>query len=793
MVPLLFVLAFCADEPASSYVFPAGGQRGTTVEVRVGGMNLSGECGFRMPGAGVEAPATIRSMQTLVLPGPHHQNPIAQQAFDYPKDMAASVKIAADATAGVRYWYCTTSEGATQLRPFVIGDLPEVLEEERKTLQGHPQNVTLPVTINGRIYPRGDLDEYEFNAKAGELLSAEVMSQRLGHKLDARLELFDAAGRSVGANDDGFGRDPQLIATIPAEGRYVIRIHDIAFEGNPDYIYRLTLRVGPCVTHVFPAGGRRGETGRVRLYGLGLSPDGFLDRELVLDPAVLPGLDRGLSLVSGPELSSMMAGAVAAPRPGRMPVSRGFQLGDLPEVIEVEPNQGPDRAQRFALPAVINGQILEPGDVDDFVFAAAKGQKLDLELFGQRLGSPITAVLALLDSKGKQLLRQEGDGLLAFTAPSDGDYTLRVHELHRETHGGSEYLYRLVVAPPRPEFRLMLEKDALGVLPGQAAKIKLNVVRSGGFAGDIDLEFRDLPAGIKVVPAVIAASAKQVELTFSAAADAPVGDTRRATLVGGTTVDGRRVTRTAEVPVAASVPGQPAADSLAVTVIHPPLFTIDTEDVYGFANRGATFTQKFTVARAAGFEGEIELGVADRQARYLQGATGPTITVKAGEKEAVYPAFFPESMDLNRTARILLTGIASVRDASGRLHTVTHTTKKQIVVRVSPAILTLAAERDFLEVVPDREISVVLRLARTRELAGPVTIEAILPEDSKGITVKSVEAREDQETVTVAVRVARGATLGDAEGLLFRASGRRGGHPVVAETTVKLALEPLPR
>src|SRR5262249_31763731 len=163
------------------------------------------------------------------LPGPYHQNPIAQQPFDYPQDLAARMRIAADATPGVRYWYCTTSEGATQLRCFVVGDLPEVMEDERKTRQGCPQNISLPVTVNGRSYPRGDLDEYAFTGKAGDVLSGEVVSKRLGHKLDGRLELFDAQGRSIATSEVGFGRDPLLIVRLPADGRYVLRIHDIAF------------------------------------------------------------------------------------------------------------------------------------------------------------------------------------------------------------------------------------------------------------------------------------------------------------------------------------------------------------------------------------------------------------------------------------------------------------------------------------------------------------------------------------------------------------------------------------
>jgi len=767
---LVLFLAAVADEPATSYIYPAGGQRGKTVQVRVGGLNLSGESGFQFVGAGVEGPATIRSMPTLTIPGPFHQNPIAQQPFDYPQDMAASIRIAADAAPGIRYWYCTTSEGATQLRGFVVGDLPEVMEDELHTRQGRPQKIALPVTVNGRVYPRGDLDEYEFTAKAGDVLQCDVVSRRLGYKLDGRLELFDAQGRSIAANEVGPGRDPILVASLPADGRYVVRIHDLAFEGNQDYIYRLSVRVGPAITHVFPAGGQRGAASRLRLYGPGLSKEGFVDRELVLDPAK--------------DVSTML--------PGLPPLPRDVLIGELPEVTEVEPNQG-EQAQKVSFPAVLNGQILSIGDVDEFVFQAVKGQKVDLELFGQRLGSPISAVVSVLDSSGKQLYRQDGDGVLGFAAPTDGDYRIRVQELHRETHGGSEYIYRLVAAPPRPEFRLTLEKDNLGVIPGQTSKIKMNVVRSGGFSGAIDVEFRDLPAGVKAAPAMIPAGAKQVELQFSAAAEAPIGETRRVAVIGGAALGDRRITATAEVPVGGDLTGWTPVAGLAVTVAHPPLFTIDTDEVYGFANRGTIFTQKFRIARSAGFEGELELRVADRQARYLQGATGPTILVKAGETEAIYPAFLPESMDLNRTCRIVLTGTARVRDAAGRSHAVTYTTKKQIVVRVSPAILTLSSERDVIEAASGRELSVKLCLARTRELAGPVRIEAVLPDGARGISIQPVDVPEGQDSVAVSVSREPGATLGDESWILFRATASRSGYPVLAETTVRLHQDGLPR
>ena len=55
-VALLFSSsAVCGDEPTVSYIFPAGGQRGTTVEFRVGGHYLHQHARFEMRGEGVTA------------------------------------------------------------------------------------------------------------------------------------------------------------------------------------------------------------------------------------------------------------------------------------------------------------------------------------------------------------------------------------------------------------------------------------------------------------------------------------------------------------------------------------------------------------------------------------------------------------------------------------------------------------------------------------------------------------------------------------------------------------------
>src|SRR5438132_1202509 len=92
-----------AEAPAASYIFPAGGQRGTAVSVRVGGLFLNKSCSFQMLGPGITATPRIARMTTLWFEGPLLPLPDSQRQEDYPKDMAGQVKIASDAPLGPRY------------------------------------------------------------------------------------------------------------------------------------------------------------------------------------------------------------------------------------------------------------------------------------------------------------------------------------------------------------------------------------------------------------------------------------------------------------------------------------------------------------------------------------------------------------------------------------------------------------------------------------------------------------------------------------------------------------------
>ncbi|MBM4074163.1 MAG: hypothetical protein FJ267_00790, partial [Planctomycetes bacterium] len=257
--PFLF-----ADLPLANYVFPSGGQRGTSVDVVVGGCNLNDECSFEFDGQGITFSSLLHKGRTLWLEGPLLGESDALLKEDYPKDYANRLTIADDAEHGIHHWRAWTSQGVTSTMKFVVGDLPETIEEE---IEGDPIPVPVspPVTINGRIFPREDVDVWTFEATSGQTITCEVNSARLGYPLIARLEVRDPMGRRVVEGTNNLSGDARIQFQAKETGSYQVQIHDIQFGGSQSHVYRLTVTQQPWVDSVFPLGGQLGSNVKLQL------------------------------------------------------------------------------------------------------------------------------------------------------------------------------------------------------------------------------------------------------------------------------------------------------------------------------------------------------------------------------------------------------------------------------------------------------------------------------------------------------------------------------------------------
>jgi hypothetical protein len=770
-VTAIFLLVFGAggvraEAPVASYIFPAGGHRGSTVNVRIGGLFLNKTCSFEILGPGVEASKQLHRSRTLWFEGPLLAIPESQQAEDYPKDMAGRVSIRPDAPTGIRYWRLWTSQGVTPARKFMVGDLPEVIEEE---IDGDPipVEVTLPVTINGRIFPREDVDLWTFAARKGQAVRCEVHAVRLGSPLDAHLEVFDPAGRRLVENVAAAGTDPVLHFTAPSDGKYQVRIRDVRMQGGQAFVYRLTISADPFVERTYPLGGRRGHKTRFVLFGQGLPADTV---EIAL-PADGPRDYLHLLHVSGKNTVGFL-----------------LDLDDLDEFRESGPNETLAQVQPLPVPAVFNGQIEKPGDVDHWAWKARKGDVFELELRAARLGSPLDGVLTVLDGAGKELTQAAGanaerpDPVLRFQAPAEGIYYARVRDRFR-TRGGSDFAYRLRVAPPAgPNFQLRFSTDALTVPRGGQARFKLLAERQGGFAGPIPLEIDGLPSDLTVSPQTIAAGQGAVDLTFRAEKNA-VFAVSRLRIRGKATVDGKSVTRTAELPAAR---GAPVLDAVLLAVALPTPFKIKGDYQMQWVARGTMYERRYKIDRG-GYDGPIEVSLTDRQARHLQGVTGPTIVVPPGATEFTYPVQLPPWMETGRTSRACVMGVGVIKDADGREREVSFSStgqNEQLVAVVEPCPLGVEPGRSSLAAEPGGSVALPVRVARGKDLSGPVRVELIVPPHMRGVAADAVVIPANKEQGQLAIHFAAGPLGPFNMPVTVRATLTEKGRPITAETKV---------
>ena len=405
-------------------------------------------------------------------------------------------------------------------------------------------------------------------------------------------------------------------------------------------------------------------------------------------------------------------------------------------------------------------------------------------------------MVAILDPTGKELARAESadpsadPAPLAFSPPADGTYTLTVGEKFR-SRGGPNFVYRLRVldaaAPTlvgEPGFRLAVASDVFTVLRGGNVKVRVTAERTGGFGGPIVVRAVDLPGGVATEPVVIAANQTTADLTVTAKADAPV--TAYPLRIAGLGVAGWRkyVRGSTVVPGTRFVPDSP---DVRLAVAFPTPFKIVDQYVMTSAPRGETYYRKYKIDRG-GFDGPIRVQLADKQARHLQGVTGPVLTIEPGRTEFEYPAFLPPWMELGRTCRVCVMATATVKDPTdGREHAVSFSSteqNQQMIVVVGPGRLDLSCDRTSIRAEPGA-VRVPLKVSRAKGLTGPAKIEAVMPDHWKGVTVAPLTIPADADIGEVVLTFDRDAGPFNAP-LVLRATITEPRTPVVAEVKVEV-------
>ena len=404
-------------------------------------------------------------------------------------------------------------QGASAAIPLLLGDVPETQEVEPNDAPQSAQQVAehgLPLTVNGVLQKRGDVDGFAVQLERGQTLIAAVAAHHaVGSQMDAILQVTTPSGFVLQENHDDLGLDPRLAFAADATGTFVVRLfafpstpnQRIQFHGGKELVYRLTLTTGPYVTHAQPSCMDQDQLEAVMARGWNLRHPmaigvGELDSRLRFEqlPANHPvSLSRfGLAETSG--------------------VPKFVRVALLPFPVR----QAPARQQELlGLPAAISGRLSQPRQIDQYRLPLQQGQAVQVDVQSVSLGSRMVPRIQLLDPDGKRVaeFRETGaerDASLTHTAQRSGEYRLTVQD--RYQHSGDRYFYRLIAQPLENDFQLQLSADAFQLTPGTPLEIPVAIHRTGGGKISLTLTADDLPPGVTCESVRCEDGAKKVTL-----------------------------------------------------------------------------------------------------------------------------------------------------------------------------------------------------------------------------------------------------------------------------------------
>ena len=515
---LLVLAQRCYAQPSLSFTSPSAVQPGQTVEVTLHGTKLDDPLQVW-----TSFPAQVE---------------LVAGAADAKDQTSRVCKVTVDSTipVGIGGLVVGSPAGVSDVALVMIDDLPSVADNGANHALAQAQVVAIPAAIDGTA-DGTSFDFYKFTGKKDQRISLEVVAARVGTSLDSVVRLLRSDGGELmlADDDESAGADSRFSLTLPADGDYVVELHDNQYRGGGRY----RMRIGdfPLVSVPYPLGGRLGSTAQFQFAGSAI--DGATPVVLRIPDVVKSGrVSVAAKFPAGN--SSGLATLVAS---------------ELPEATEVEPNDSSKVSTPVTIPAAVNGHFHSAGDRDYYTFAAMKDQSLSFRAMSRSLGSPSLLYMRLFDSADKQLAETQvndtAEWTLSHKFPADGMYSLMVEDLLRR--GGPEHAYRVEIEPTAG-FSLSVKNDKdtrlqFNVPANSGALAFIVQCDRSGYDGVVTLALENDSLGLQLLNPTIPEKAKEHRLLIALPANATAGNLASIRLIGSATVNDRPQTAVVETIV----------------------------------------------------------------------------------------------------------------------------------------------------------------------------------------------------------------------------------------------------
>ena len=446
-----------AIQPDVGYLFPAGGCRGSQLQIFAGGQKLRGAKDVIVTGDGVTAQVSkvykpfnnlqgeqrkelkrqVENRKTILMGrsvANSDKKPIEDEGKtvvlpDHPlfatidamslrqlahldhylktyrkkrqlnaqlRDLVAiDVTIAADAMPGRRELRIRTPAGLTNPMVFEVGTLPEVVESEPNDPGAFPD---LPVTAEPLTLPV-TVNGQILPGDLDRIIFQAVKRQGLVIEVKARALIPYLA-------DAVPGWFQPVVTLFDSAGKKLAFADDFRFQPDPVFFYHIPAE-GEYQLEIRDAIYRGRED---FVYRLSISEAPFVTHIFPLGGRMG---EETITSVSGWNLPDHSApldttlsdgeiryAAWSYGRNGAKTNAIPYAVNLLPECREAEPNSERTSAQEIGIPCIINGTIAKQRDVDIFKFHGKAEQQVVIEVNARRLQSPVDSIIRLLDVDG---------------------------------------------------------------------------------------------------------------------------------------------------------------------------------------------------------------------------------------------------------------------------------------------------------------------------------------------------------------------------------------------------------
>ena len=766
--------------PDSTHIFPAGAQRGSTVQLGVGAECMPPGTEFFCLGRGVDH----RSRLQLQLPFTGEPSPRrlpTEVPIRYPREWKAEMTIGEHA-ADVVYWQVSCAQGGTRSRPFVIGDLPEFIETESNSTLELAEELVLPVTVNGQICGERDIDFYRLSLTAGELLSCEVMARRIGSRLEPVISILDGDGRPLTIQRDHLGNDPVIAFRAPRTDTYYLQIKNVSFHGDPAHVYRINLAVGKFARYCHPLVARRGSQQSFSL--MYLTGDGTLG---TLEQVMTVASDASILEITHPELVNSL----------KIPVDDQQHLPENPD------NDTAEMAMLLPLGSSIDGQLSHARDQDWFQLDLDADQAVEVVLEADRKISRAMLVMEVFDDKGGRKFTSTptgtDQGSIRFFMPAQDApmrYRIQLRDLRLGSAGGNEFGYCLSATGGKSDYRLDISQDFFNVCQGKDLTLEVIAKRSGGNTAPIELTFEGLPEGSITEQTTIAAGQSKTTVKLTVPAEA-ASRFYRVQVRGRCRVGDRVVERVARLLHAGrdgsgAAVDRPDHEQLGLTVTHVPVFRLFCTEAYLYAHRGSIFPYRMEVERLDGFSAPITLQVSDRQNRDLDGIEMIEVEIPTESSETRLPIYLPETMHINvqSQSQLYCQGKASFVDKHGVEQHVLVVSEKRNMLRTLPPVVKLKAPTPVVVARPGETTWCEVELNRTSNFPGSMTV-SLPPGHPATVSMKEIVVAAGQSMIRLPLEIAAECKPGSRFPLTIRGQGPLESDPsviIVTETVLQVTV-----